>query len=191
MDEYTMQSYFKALSNAYYIAYEQMKRLEKEDEELSKLDRTDELDELKKLQSLDITVGVTKKYLSSDFSKERLANIQSQLEKEQQDYEERQKKLDNEYTSWRIRKENLDALIKEAVITIKENGFHIIVTSKENIIALLCFFAKNNISDYKVINTEEEFLQFFPVEEEWYQDFFRAYCLENDHVMRRLYDKCF
>ena len=191
MDEYTMQSYFKTLSNAYCIAYEQMERLKKEDEEISKLDRTDELDELKKLQSLDITVGVTKKYLSSDFSKERLADIQSQLEKEQQDYEERQNKLDAEYAGWRKRKEELDALIREAIITIKENGFHIIVMSKEQIIALLCFFVKNNISNYKVINTEEEFLQSFPVEEEWYQDFFEAYCLEDYILMSKLYKEKF
>jgi len=34
MEQYELQSYFKSLCNSFYIAYEQVKRLEKEEDDL-------------------------------------------------------------------------------------------------------------------------------------------------------------
>lgn len=191
MDGYAMQSYFKELSNAYYIAYQQMKRLVKEIDQLEELDVTEEIQIIEKLQSMDITSEITKQYLSVNFSEQKLADIKKELVKQQKDYEARETNLNREYTDWRHRKENLDDMIREVIKTIKENDFRIIVTSKEQIIALIGFFSRELVEHYKVINVEEEFLQSFPTKEKYCQEFFEAYCLEDNDAMEKLHKKYF
>jgi len=191
MDQYTMQSYFKALCNAYYIAYEQSKRLVKEVDKLDENDKSEELEEIEKLQGLHLNEEMQKKYLSADFSKEKLAEVHKELQEKQNDYVVRREKLNKEYQHYKRQMSQLEKLIIEIIRVIEENEYHIIITSKNEILPLLRFFYTHQIRHSKIINMDEEYLRLFPTGEKLCEDFFRAYSSEDYELMDKLYNEYF
>lgn len=156
MDQYTLQSYFKSVCNSFYIAYEQVKRLEKLEDELESTCPGEELELAKK--------EYDEKY------------------KELQD----PKWLWNELL-WKTAGRSITILLKQ----IKEEDFSVIVTSKEEIIALMAFFRGISVEEYRIINTDEQCLKSFPTGEKMYEEFFSAYCLCDNEKMEKVIKKYF
>lgn len=125
MNQYDLQSYFKSLCNSFYIAYDQVKRLERERESLE------------------------------DSSTKH--------------------KLEEVITYWLNNMETNYEGIKSVLYTIKDNNFSVIVTTKEEIYALIRFYHSHLVKDYPIVNIEEEYREVFPSGEEMYDDFIFAY----------------
>lgn len=191
MDQYTMQSYFTSLCDAYYIAYLKRRLLLKEDEELKQMDKTKEIDVIGKLKELNLTDEIKNKYFLETFSKEKLGEIQKKLQKEQKKYKKKKERINKEFSYWRQQMAGLEKQIVETIKLIEENEYHIIITSKKQIIPLIALFYKTEISGSRVLNMEEEFLRLYPVGDILCEEFFRAYSLENYEMMNELYKKYF
>ena len=191
MDQYTMQSYFTSLCDAYYIAYLKRRWVLKENEELKKMDKTKEIDVIGKLKELDLTDEIKSKYFLETFSKEKLGEIQKKLQKEQEKYKKKKETINKEISYWRQQMAGLEKQIVETIKLIEENEYHIIITSKKQIIPLIALFYKTEISGSRVLNMEEEFLRLYPVGDIICEEFFRAYSSENYEMMNELYKKYF
>lgn len=177
MDQYTLQSYFKSLCNSFYIAYEQVKRLEKEEEELEKNNPHEEFENVKNLLTALETEELKKKTEELGLANEEFIMIYMEFCKRQAFWEGRLNKI------------NLE--ISYLIEKIKDNGFTIIVTRKEEIIVLMYHYRISSGSEYDVINTKEEYLKSFPTGEKMYEEFLSAYCLRDGEKMREVYKKYF
>lgn len=191
MDQYTLQSYFTSLCDAYYIAYSKKNRILKEDEELKKTDKTAEIKVIEQLKELHITDEIKKKYFSEGFSKEELGEIQKRLQEEQEEYKKKKDKINKDYSYLRQQIAGLEKQIVETVKEVEENGYTIIITSKKQIIPLISLFYKTEISGTRVINMEEEFLKLYPTGDKLCEKFFKAYSSENNEMMIQLYTEYF
>ncbi len=85
-------------------------------------------------------------------------------------------------------KENLKEIIKRL---LRENAT-IIVTKKEQLVALAIFFAeegKISLNDYKIVNLKEKYLASFPANDEFCKSFYKAYCIGSWDEIMSLYNK--
>ena len=88
----------------------------------------------------------------------------------------------------RFAKENLKEIIKRL---LRENAT-IIVTNREQLVALTIFFAeegKISLNDCKIINLNEKYLASFPANDEFCKSFYKAYCIGNQKEITGLYIK--
>lgn len=88
----------------------------------------------------------------------------------------------------RLAKENLKEIIKRL---LRENAT-IIVTNREQLVALAIFFAeegKISLNDYKIINLNEKYLVSFPANDEFCKSFYKAYCIGSRDEITNLYNK--
>ncbi len=154
MSQYDLQSYFKSLCNSFYIAYEQVKRLGKE------------LNILRHVYN-------EREY----YNKEELEKNKERLEIEEQEYKVKSKELSKVYNIWTNRISKIYLEIMSTILIIKDNKFSIIITTKEEIYALMCFYSRwcQSVTEYPIVNMEEEFRQVFPTGEQVYEDFLYAY----------------
>lgn len=191
MDQYTLQSYFTSLCDAYYIAYSKKNRILKEDEELKKTDKTAEIKVVEQLKELDITDEIKNRYFSEHFSQEELGKIQKRLQEEQEEYKKKKDKINKDYSYLRQQIAGLEKQIVETVKEVEENGYTVIITSKKQIIPLISLFYKTEISGTRVINMEEEFLKLYPIGDKLCEEFFKAYSSENNEMLIQLYAEYF
>lgn len=118
------------------------------------------------------------------------------LEDEQEEYvmnlcsqvkEKRRKELlvykDEEYHKmleegifWNNRLKHVREEIRIVLEHAKDNS--IIVTSREEIIALIEFFYRDKVKKYQIINTDAKILELFPTGEKMYEEFLQAYLLD-------------
>lgn len=185
MNQYNLQSYFKSLCNSFYIAYEQVKRLEKEQESLEKESPKKDLETAKGLLKIGDEILTPNKYVILKHSREQLLKEKEKLEEMISFWS------DNMWADYEA--------IKCALYTIKDNNFYIIVTTKEEIYALMRFYYEHTVEDYPVVNMEKEYREAFPTGEEVYEDFLKAYDFDywadakgvEDGAMKELYEKYF
>ena len=80
-------------------------------------------------------------------------------------------------------KENLKAIIDRL---LWENAT-IIITKKEQLVALTILLAEERRNDYKIINLDEKYLKAFPENDAFCKSFYKAYCTENQEEIVSLY----
>lgn len=87
-----------------------------------------------------------------------------------------------------VAKGEIEAIIEE----MKRQDCKMIVTKEEEIVAMMVFFSgkkAHRLSNYRIINTDEKCLRYFPCTTKMYKDFFFAYCVENDEDMKKVYNE--
>lgn len=189
MEQEVLQSYFKSLCNSFYIAYEQVKRLEKEMDELDITYSDEELEMVKSCLKVHELEEWQQKYIVQKYSKEELEKRKEELEQAKKEYDGKCKELERQYMFWNNLGEAKNIL--RLLGTIKDYNFSIIVTNREEIIALMAFFRERSVREYRIINTDEEYLKSFPTGEKMYEDFFNAYYLADDDEMKKVIKKYF
>lgn len=190
MDQYTLQSYFKSLCNNFCIAYAQVKRLEKKKEELKNSFPNEEMKLVDSLLKISVSEELEQKYMTPKYSKEELEKRKEELKvANKKKYDENCEELvwPKQFWSqilWNISAESIVLVLKQ----IKVSNFSVIVTSKEEIIALMAFFREYPVEKYKIINTDEQYLKFFPTGEKMYEEFLQAYLLEVEADAKGIHD---
>lgn len=187
MDQYTLQSYFKSVCNSFYIVYENVKRLEKEMDELESTCPNEELKMVKSCLQVYKSEEWQQKYIIQKYSKEELVKRNEELEVAKKKYEVRYKELYFASQFWREtlwwrEKRNIDTILNE----IRRSYFSVIVTRKEEIIALMAYFENHHIGRYGIINTNEQYIKSFPTGEKMYEEFLAAYRSKNDDEMNKV-----
>lgn len=192
MNQYTLQSYFKSVCNSFYIAYEQVKRLEKLEEELESTCPDEELKMVKRcLKVYESEEEWQQKYIMQKYSKEELEKRKEELEQAKNEYDEKCKELKRPKDFWaELLWKNIKD-IEAILFKIIRNKFSVIVTSKEEIIALMAFFRDNSVGRYRIINKDEQCLKSFPTGKKMYEEFFSAYCLCDNEEMEKVIKKYF
>lgn len=174
MNQYDLQSYFKSLCNSFYIAYEQVKRLEKEESKY-----------------------ITYKYSLEELQqREQLEDKKREYDREIEELNKIREKLNGIRSYWVDNMWQDFEAIKSVLYTIQGYGFSIIITTKAEIYALIRFFYGRKVKQYPIINIEKEYRKAFSDGEELYDDFIFAYeeALDKNGVpdtMNLLYDKYF
>lgn len=192
MEQEVLQSYFKSLCNSFYIAYSQVKRLEKEMDELDSTCPDEELKTVKSCLKVYELEEWQQKYIVQKYSKEELEKRKEELELAKKEYDGKFKELEWTYMFWNNSLwEGGVKNIFRLLGTIKDYNFSIIVTNREEIIALMAFFRERSVKKYRIINTDKEYLKSFPTGEKMYEDFFTAYCLADDDEMEKVIKKYF
>lgn len=146
MEQYTLQSYFKSLCNSFYIAYAEKKRLEK------------------KLEEADLTVG--EKALK-EAEKARLKDSVFEINKKYYEQE-------SAVGEWAERLINLESMLWKDLVRISRNKQKIIVTSKEEVYAIMYVYAKDAAVP-RVLNIEEQYLMSFPKDDKLCSSFLTVY----------------
>lgn len=196
MNQYDLQSYFKSLCNSFYIAYEQVKRLEKEEDALSENYNEEDLEMVKNLLDISVADSTQNKYITYKYSREELEKEKERLEAKEQEFGRKIKELGEIRSYWATNMWQDFEDIKNVLYKIKDNGFSIIVTTKAEIYALIRFYYYCNVKNYPIINMDEQCRQAFPTGEELYDDFLLAYkeALDKngrENIMDILYNQYF
>lgn len=174
--QYDLQSYFKSLCNTFYLAYLQVKRLEKEDEKLACKCKLEEIGTIECLLDMQASSrDIQNKYFTSKYSTEELEKEKEKLEREEAKYEEQQGKLEKEKRLWAERMWQEEERIERIVTQINDRGYSIIVTRKEEVYALILVYGKRSAKECPIINIDEQYKEYFPSGEKLYEDFLVAY----------------
>ncbi len=196
MNEYTMAKYFESLCNSFYIAYTQGKRLEEQREELEKnypdkeLEIVEKLIELSKISSSN---ELKEKYAEQKFSQEQLEKRKEKLKMQKEACEDGDREIQYQLNFWLGKIWNTVKNIKQLLYRMKNENLSIIITSEEEIVALIAVFRSESQAMDKfanIINTKEESLKSFPTSE-LCQAFLRAYQLKNKEEMEQVIEKYF
>ncbi len=175
INQYDLQSYFKSLCNSFYIAYEQVKRLEKEEDDLIESYNEEDLEMINNLLEISVADSTQNKYITYKYSREELEKEKERLQVEEQESDRKIEELGKICGYWSNHMRQDFEAIKSVIYTIKDNGFSIIVTTKAEIYALIRFYYSCGVKNYPIINMEEEYREVFPNGEELYDDFIFAY----------------
>lgn len=118
--------------------------------------------------------------------------IKNQLnDEEQQELKELKEIIHNWlYYKWKCFDSIVD-FIKKATMCEEEgkiDKFSIIITTKEEIYALICFYSSIMycVEDYQIVNMEEEHRNAFSSKEKVYEDFFKAYEYDLLHAHEKI-----
>lgn len=189
MEQDALQSYFESLCNSFYIAYTQVKRLERERKELyNSTPSESELDMVKSLLKMYEDEEFKQMYLMEKYSKEELEARKRELELGLQKYEDESKKLEEPLRFWSDRMNKVADEIERTILSIKRREF--IITRKEEIFALMAFFRKHTVSEHQIVNTQAVYLQSFPTGE-MSEEFLEAYLAEDGEKMYNVIKKYF
>lgn len=175
LNEYELQSYFKSLCNSFYIAYSKVKRLEEEKKNLQSGYDEESLEIVKSLIELESWVTIPNKYVTLEYSREELLKEKERLEAEEQEYEKKSKELMKTLRIWSDNMWKEYQAIARILYMIRDNKFHVIVTTKQEIYALILFYANYRVEACPIININEECRKIFPTGEKIYDDFLYAY----------------
>lgn len=182
MNGYTLQSYFKSLCNSFYIVYVEVKRLERE---LEEVDSTVEEENLKKvkevLTAMKDTESPIHKYISFKHTEAELEAEKAELEQiiDQKDLES--KNMNEEKAFWSEWMWHLENEIWRVLLQIERMEKTIIVTSKEEVYALMFVYRSERL--ISILNTKEQYLEPFPKSDKVCCDFLKIYLTENVRKM--------
>lgn len=188
MDFEAIQSYFRTLCKAYYIAYKQLKRLKSEYRKLLKTCPANELQEIRRLQNLCLSKENSKKYLSANFSKEELAKQEEVLTRKLEKYRKKEEEIRSEYSTWDMQREKLMEAIIKVVYTIEElqmkdkECYKIVIKSEEEVIVLIDFCHKEGHVEIASKNTED--IKLFPKKNKLCVDFLKAYLNNQYNIIK-------
>lgn len=197
MSQYDLQSYFKSLCNSFYIAYEQVKRLEKEEDALANNYNEEDLEMVKNLLEISVADSTQNKYITYKYSREELEKEKERLEAEEKEYEMKIEELETVLSEWAANMRKVSKEIAATIYQIKNNKFSIIVTTKAEVYAIMRFYSTWNYSvkEYPIVNMAEEYKQVFLTGEKVYKDFLYAYeedmKSDSNVFMSRIFDKYF
>lgn len=175
MNQYDLQSYFKSLCNSFYIAYEHVKRLKKEEKDLINSYNEEDLEIVKGLLGIEACITVPNKYVTLAYSYEKLEKEKERLEAEEQEFERKIEEIGKIRSFWSDNMWKDIEAIKSVIYKMTDEGYSIIVTTKEEIYALVWFYYCHSVKDFPIINMDEEGRQAFPNIEELSDDFIFAY----------------
>lgn len=178
MNKYKLQSYFKSLCNSFYIAYEEVKRLE---EKLEEVDSTAEEETLKKVKEVLTAMGDTKSpihnYINFKYTESEMVSEKARLEEVIHQKDEKSETIQEEKKNWARWMWNLKEEIYRVLLQIRREGQTIIVTSKQEVYALMFVYRSEGL--IKVLNIEEQYLISYPKNDKICCDFLEIYLSEN------------
>lgn len=190
MNQYALQSYFESVCKSFYIAYEQVKRLEKEREEIEKIALHEDQ---QKIEELTFEISVLEEQLQNftqRYSKEELKEKEEQLVILRREYAKVCDRVNkNMYWDNLLRGKTVE--IWDILKSMYRNGFKVIVTKKEEIFPLISFFRSWSLETYRIINIEETHLKSFPAGHKMYEEFLAAYCQKDETKMEEIYEEYF
>lgn len=116
-------------------------------------------------------------------------------ESKMQERKKMQKPADNEefnsalkkYSLFEILEHSAKSNLKAIIDRLLWENATIIITKKEQIIALTIFLAEERRNDYKIVNLDEKYLKAFPENDAFCKSFYKAYCTENQEEIVSLY----
>lgn len=190
-EQYKLQSYFESICNSFYIAYTQVKRLEMQIDSIESQTTADEYKIVNKILEISSEEGDLEKYITQKYTIEELQKKKKELEESINQNDQKKIELDAKLCFWTNCLWKKVKEITQVIGVLKDEGYKLIITSQEEIIALIAFYNEYKVSDYRIIDDEEKSLKDFPSDKKMYQEFFMAYCLEDDEKMREVYKKYF
>lgn len=183
MKQDTLQSYFKSLCNSFYIAYAEVKRLE---EELEKVDSTVEEKNLEKVKEVLTAMRDTEspiyKYISFKYTETELELEKAELELIIHQKYEKIKNIEEEKSPWSKWMWDLRGQIYRTLLQIKREKQTIIVTSKEEVYALMLIYREEGLIN--VLEIKEEYLTSFPKNDKVCSNFLEIYLSKNEERMK-------
>lgn len=183
MNGYTLQSYFKSLCNSFYIAYAEVKRLERELEEADSTSEVEMLETIEKvLATMKNTENPAHKYIDFKCTEAELEAEKARLEQIIHQKDEKSETIKEEKVVWaEWMSYSKDEICRVLWQTGREEQT-IIVTSKEEIYALMFVYRSEGL--IPVLNTKEQYLTSFPKNNKVYCDFLKIYLSENEEEMK-------
>lgn len=157
MNQYDLQRYFKSLCNSFYIAYENVTRLEKEYYALINDYNEEDLEMVNNLLEISVADSTQNKYITYKYSHEELEKEKERLEAEKQEFERKTEELNKILSYWSDSMLKDFENIKRVLYTIKHNSFSIIPTTKAEIYALIYFYGycDHAVYKYPIVNVKE------------------------------------
>lgn len=188
MEQYKLQSYFKGLCNSFYIAYLEVKRLEKEIEEI---DPTGERENAKcvskVLERIRDKTNLVHKYISFKYTEPELEAEKERLEEAIYQKVKKSNELEEELKNWGERLKSLQKEIYKVLSQISNNKQTIIVTSKEEVYALMYTYYRESV--IRVLNTKEPYLISFPKDNKICYGFLEVYLSGNEEKIEEFCKK--
>ncbi len=183
MKQDALQSYFKSLCNSFYIAYAEVKRLEKELQEADSTVEEENLEKVKEvLTAMRDTESPIHKYISFKNTEEELETEKAELELIIHQKDEKTKNIEEEKNPWSKWMRDLREQIYRTLLQIKREKQTIIVTSKEEVYALMLIYRDEGLID--VLKIEEEYLTAFPKSDKVCSNFLEIYLSKNTERMK-------
>lgn len=182
MKQDTLQSYFKSLCNSFYIAYAEVKRLE---EELKKVDSTVEKKNLEKVKEVLTAMRDTEspihKYISFKYTEAELELEKAELELIIHQKDKKTETIE-EMRLWAKWMRELRGQIYRTLLPIEREKQTIIVTSKEEVYALMLIYREEGLIN--VLEIKEEYLTSFPKNDKVCSNFLEIYLSKNEERMK-------
>lgn len=183
MNGYTLQSYFKSLCNSFYIAYAEVKRLEKECDETDSTSEVETLEAIEKvLATMKNTENSIHKYINFKHTELEMEAEKARLEAIIHQKDEKSEVILEEKKVWSNWMWELKEQIYRALLQISREKQTIIITSKEEIYALM--FVYRSEGTIRVLNTKEEYLTTYPRNDKICCDFLETYLSKNEERMK-------
>lgn len=183
MKQYTLQSYFKSLCNSFYIAYVEVKRLERELKEADSTVEEENLENVKEvLKIMKDTESPIHKYINFKSTEPELEAEKVGLEQIIHQKDEKRKNMLEEKGTWSewmwYSKDKICTVLLQTEIEKQT----IIVTSKEEIYALMFVYRSEGL--IPILNTKEQYLESFPKSDKVCCDFLEIYLSKNEKRMK-------
>ena len=185
------QSYFRNMCKTFYIAYKEVKRLEKEKKKLQEKSQSQEFEMVRELLKINVPEAVLKKYVDKRYTIENLKKEREKLKGIKEKSDKKKKEVETVLNFWineywdKIK--NISDIIKE----MEKENFLITVTCGDEVIGLMAYFMENSLKEHRIINLDEKCLEMFPTGEEIYKEFYEIYCIEDDEKMKEVIKKYF
>lgn len=188
MNVYTLQSYFKSLCDSFYIAYAEVKRLEIGLEEVDSTVEEETLEKVKEvLTAMEDTESPIHKYINFKHTELEMEEEKARLEAIINQKNEKSESIGEEKKVWSKWMWNLKEQIYRALLQISREKQTIIITSKEEIYALM--FVYRSEGTIRVLNTKEEYLISYPKNDKICYDFLENYLGGNEKKMKEFYEE--
>lgn len=184
MKQYTLQSYFKSLCNSFYIAYVEVKRLERELKEADSTVEKENLENVKEvLKIMKDTESPIHKYINFKSTEPELEAEKVRLEQIIHQKDEKRKNMNEENSFWSEWMWHLENEIWRVLLKIERMEKTIIVTSKEEVYALMFVYRSEGL--IPILNTKEQYLESFPKNNKVCSNFLKVYLSENEEKMKK------
>lgn len=184
MEQDTLQSYFKSLCNSFYIAYAEVKRLERELEEVDSTSDQESLECVKKvLEVVKDKDNLAHKWMNFKSTEPELEAEKAELEQIIDQKDLKSKNMNEENAFWSEWMWHLENEIWRVLLQIERMEKTIIVTSKEEVYALMFVYRSEGL--IPILNTKEQYLEPFPKSDKVCCDFLKIYLTENEEKMKK------
>ena len=183
MEQDTLQSYFKSLCNSFYIAYAEVKRLERELEEVDSTSDKESLECVKKvLEVVKDKDNLAHKWMNFKSTEPELEAEKAELEQIIDQKDLKSKIMNEENAFWSEWMWHLEDEIWRVLLQIEMENKMVIVTSKEEVYALMFVYRSERL--ISILNTEEQYLEPFPKSDKVCCDFLKIYLSKNEEKMK-------